>query len=82
MHSNTQTSLDIQELHQSVTPTAALWIHLDKVSKCLLADRAAEAAVHSMHADVIFQEFQLFEGFRAQNAGIGAALCVCQQMVL
>lgn len=31
---------------------------------------------------MIFQQFQLFEGLRAQDAGIGAALCVYQQMVL
>lgn len=56
--------------------------NLHKVSKCLLADRTTKAAVHSVHAHVIFQHFQLFEGFRAQDAGIGAAVCVHQQMVL
>lgn len=56
--------------------------NLNKVSECLFADGTAKAAVHSVHTHVILQELQLLERFRAQDAGIGAAVRVHQQMVL
>lgn len=66
----------------SISSLNHCFTNLDKVSKCLFADRTAEAAVHGVHAYMILQQFQLLKRFRAQDAGIGATVGVHQQMVL
>lgn len=55
---------------------------LDEVSKCLLAGRTGEAAVHSMHPYVVLEQLQSFKGFRAQETRVGPVFRVHQQMVL
>lgn len=65
-----------------VSKSCRLQTNLDEVREALVAGRTAEAAVHGVDVHVVLQQLQPLERLRTQEAGVGAALCVHQQVVL